>query len=353
MGKLEFAYCPYSLVFKEPGGTSRGILKEKLTYFLRVRCAEDPTKESYGEVPIFPGLSHENVVQLENILNSLIHSDSPLDIPEIQEFSSLIFGIEQALKELNSQNDIIFPSPFTEGKSIIIINGLIWMGSFRKMKERFLEKLKAGFSCIKIKIAAINWDDELDFIRYIRETAGPDVTIRLDANGGFSVDECLGKLQQLSCFGIHSIEQPIRQGLWSEMKKVCEVSPIPIALDEELIGIPPGVERSHMLEYIRPQYIILKPALCYGFSGAQDWITRAGKLGIGYWITSALESSVGLSAIAQFTGRLEPDMPQGLGTGNLFINNFSSKLSLKGEQLYFNCNRPSYRDELKRLQWIE
>lgn len=349
---FKLSYCPYNLVFKEPGGTSRGVLKEKFTYFIRLRDMENPEATGYGEAPVFPGLSKESASDIEALLKSsrseLIHIDN------LTEISSLAMGLETALQDIhNGSKSIYFPSSFVEGKGYITINGLIWMGSFSKMRERIVEKLRMGFQCIKIKIGAISWADELDLIRFVRETGGNDLTIRVDANGGFSAKNCLPKLEQLSKLGVHSIEQPIPAGNLKEMKEICSKSPIPVALDEELIGLPVGHGRSELLDYVKPQFVILKPALCFGFRGAADWIERAEKSGIGWWITSALESSVGLDAITQFTARLSPAIPQGLGTGSLFTNNFHSPLRLEGERLRFEGPSGAYRKELERLPWKE
>lgn len=349
--KLRFSYTPYTLHFKEPGGTSRGILTDKLTYLIKVESKDDPTVAAFGEVPVFPGLSHESIEEVEEALENLIRIDNTDDIKEIKSISSLVFGLEQALNTLKHRGNLAFPSSFTSGHDSIIINGLIWMGDFNKMKERVLEKVNAGFRCIKIKIAAIRWEEELQLLRFIRDLAGNDVTIRLDANGGFEPDDCMRRLEDLEKFNIHSIEQPIKPAQYEAMRRICKNSPIPIALDEELIGLPPGDIRSQILEYIRPSFIILKPALCYGFSGAEDWIKRVSNLQMGYWITSALESSVGLNAIAQFTGALHPEIPQGLGTGNLYTNNFTSPLNLQGQSLSYSPLSESYNSELEKLEW--
>lgn len=349
--KIKFSYCPYTLRFKEAAGTSRGVLHEKLTFLLRAFYEDSPDKIAYGEVPYFPGLSHENFRQVEDCLKRLVRTSEWCD-DELEEISSVRFGVEQITGALANSEGVSFPSPFTSGKTSVTINGLIWMGDFSKMKERVRLKIKEKFDCIKVKIAAIKWDEELELLRFIRDMAGNEVTLRLDANGGFSKEECLSRLEELAQFNIHSVEQPVRQGNYSAMRKICEYSPVPIALDEELIGIPPGPERNELLEFIRPSYIILKPALCYGFTGATDWMERAGHLNIGYWITSALESSVGLNAIAQFTGKLQPSIPQGLGTGNLYVNNFISPLTLIGDKLHFSPGAPTYNNELEKLSWI-
>ena len=348
---IAFAFVPYTLHFKEPGMTSRGILKHKLTYLLKGWIKENPKIVAYGEVPIFPGLSKESPDELEAALKELCITGDYRAVLENHNFSSLRFGIEQVLHSLANDNNIIFPSAFTSGNAWITINGLVWMGAFHKMKKRVIEKLEDGFECIKIKIAAINWEEELELIRFIRDTYGYGVIIRVDANGGFSPQECLLKLEELSKYEIHSIEQPIKPGSYPEMRKICSESPIPVALDEDLIGIGPGDIRSEILSYILPEYIILKPALCYGFTGASDWIKRAKKMNISFWITSALESSVGLNAIAQFTGTLNPEIPQGLGTGHLFVNNFESPLVLDRENLNYIPETVSYESELEKLKW--
>lgn len=349
--KYQFSFSPYSLHFNEPGGTSRGILTEKFTYFIRIINIENDVT-GYGEVPVFSGLSKESPTELNITLHKLASGELNLWHFDYNQISSLSMGIETALNDINhGGSGIIFPSDFINGKTEILINGLIWMGKFEKMLERIDEKLEEHFTCIKIKIGAIDWEKELDLIRYIRMKGGNDVTVRVDANGAFKSD-CLGKIYQLADLGVHSIEQPIPAGCSEEMKKLCRQSPVPIALDEELIGLPVGDQRWEILDKIRPQYIILKPALCYGFKGASDWIERAEEMNIGWWITSALESSVGLNAIAQYTGAFHTTLPQGLGTGKLFTNNLSSPLILKGDKLKYDKSVYPMRKELSQLNWI-
>lgn len=354
MSQFRFSFAPYTLHFKEPGGTSRGVLREKLTYFLRVESSDIPGLEGFGEVPVFPGLSSESIAELETQLKQLAAQPSAEILPAVGDrCSSLVFGLESAFADIKiRENGILFPSPFTAGETSITINGLIWMGTLQRMIERVNEKIEDRFRCIKLKIGAINWKDELDLIRYIRSRCGSEVIIRVDANGAFHPSDCMGRLETLASLGVHSIEQPIRAGNWEAMGKLCRESPLPIALDEELIGISIGQRRKELLEFIRPQYLILKPALCYGFSGAANWIELAEKENIGWWVTSALESSVGLNAIAQFTATYAPAIPQGLGTGNLFTNNFVSPLILTGDEMKFDPDGPSYRTQLKELKWI-
>lgn len=334
--RIKFQYIPYSLVFKDPAGTSRGVLKEKQTFFVRISFIDNPSRAFYAEVPFFPGLSSESLEEVEGELLQRSLSDNLEECLAPSSLSSVNFGVEQlkaALKHCRAH--LFFPSDFTDGSLSIEINGLIWMGNFEEMRKRVDEKIKDGFHCIKIKIGAINWEEETFLIEYVRKSGGDKLIIRLDANGAFTPDECFSRLEDLSRFNIHSIEQPIKAGQPEVLRKICRESPIPIALDEELIGLPPGEERNRLLDFISPHYLVLKPALCHGFSGAADWIIRAEEREIGWWITSALESNIGLSAIAQFTGLYAPSLPQGLGTGNLYLNNFSSRLRLEKDRLHF------------------
>lgn len=350
---LEIAYIPYTLDFREPGGTSRGVLFEKLTYFIRICRTDRPNEFGYGEAPVFPGLSSESPVMLENRLKAIIREGGIVYHQDMPELSSLKLALETAFHDLNNgNNDLVFPSAFTDGETEISINGLVWMGTFQEMKKRALDKLEAGFKCIKIKIGAINRKEELELIKFIRDAGGPELIIRVDANGAFNFAIALEYLNELKKFSIHSIEQPLPKGTYPQLKELCKITPVPIALDEDLIGIPPGIQRSRMLEYIKPHFIVLKPAFCYGFSGTSDWIERAESLGIGWWITSALESSVGLNAIAQFTGCLKPSIFQGLGTGNLFTNNLPSTLILQGENLKYSYNSNNLKPILQQLNWI-
>jgi len=232
---------------------------------------------------------------------------------------------------------ILFPSSFTLGKTAIDINGLVWMGEFDFMKRQIREKIEAGYTCIKLKIGAIEFDEELELVRNVRnEFSENDIEIRVDANGAFSPEDALGKLEQLSEYDLHSIEQPIKQGHWENMAELCEQTPLPIALDEELIGVNEFEQKKTLLRTISPHYIILKPSLVGGFQSSEEWIGIAEKNNIGWWVTSALESNIGLNAIAQWTYYLENKMPQGLGTGQLYTNNFESPLKITKGKLYFD-----------------
>jgi o-succinylbenzoate synthase len=251
------------------------------------------------------------------------------------EYPSIIFGLEQALLNFEHGKNLYFPSAFTQGEKNIKINGLIWMGTVDFMRKQIQEKLNQNFNCIKLKIG-VNWKEEKEILRQLRlEFDVNSLEIRVDANGGFSPKDAKIVLQELAELKIHSIEQPIKAGQITEMFELCKNSPTPIALDEELIGIIHIEEKIQLLEKIQPQFIILKPALVGGFSGTDQWISIAEKLGIGWWITSALESNIGLNAIAQYTFTKNNPMPQGLGTGALFSNNFPSSLFLEGDKLYF------------------
>ncbi len=334
---MKARYIKYILNFKQPAGTSRGILSEKETYFL---ILEHEDKTGYGECNLFKGLSADDVPDYEQKLQWLaehINLSSDEILYELRDYPSIIFGWETALKSLiGKQPHLLYPSRFTEGKAGIPINGLIWMGNKDFMFRQIKEKLQAGFKVIKLKIGAINFKDELDLLKYIRNQFSPDdIEIRVDANGAFQPDEALEKLKRLSEYDLHSIEQPIKAGQLEKLRELCAISPLPIALDEELIGYNHLFDKQKFLSYVNPQYIILKPALHGGFIGTEGWIKAAEKTGTGWWITSALESNVGLNAIAQYTYQLGVIIPQGLGTGGLFTNNFSSPLFIENGALWF------------------
>lgn len=349
--RLEFA--PYLLNFKEPGGTSRGVMTEKPTFFIKIYDESEPEHFGIGEAAVFPGLSPEAdgnyVWKLTEVLAN-IAIGRPTDL---SRHSSIQFGLEQAILDFsNGCNGIYYTSDFTLGTKSIEINGLVWMGDFEKMIERVRGKIKDGFKCIKLKIGAIDWSQELEIIRLIRKNYNEkELMIRVDANGGFSFNDCYSKLCQLADLGVHSIEQPIKPGNPEKMKAICMDPPLPIALDEELIGKGTLEERINTLDEIKPQFIILKPALCGGFSGATEWIEEAEKREIGWWITSALESNVGLNAIAQFTASIGAKGPQGLGTGNLFTNNFETPIYLYKDHLKFNPEIPFDYSQFSDLKW--
>lgn len=337
----------YKLIFKTPGGTSRGTLTEKETYLIRLQVNDPDKTEYWGEAALFRGLSFDDIPTYENHLKKICDN---FDFQnrnwweELREFPSIQFGIEQILKakeNYNQQklednlNPILFPSAFTDGKTGIPINGLIWMGSPNFMKQQIREKINQNFRCIKLKIG-VNWNEEHDILKELRrEFAASDMEIRVDANGAFDFEKAQTVLKQLAELEIHSIEQPIKAGQIHEMAQLCAETPTPIALDEELIGVIQKEEKSKLLQIIQPQYIILKPSLVGGWKGSEEWIEIVEANNSGWWITSALESNIGLNAIAQWTYTLGNPLPQGLGTGGLFENNFPSRLKVIEDRLYF------------------
>jgi O-succinylbenzoate synthase len=331
----------YMLEFKRPSGTSRGVMTEKETWFI---VLEENGKKGIGECGILRGLSADDRDDYEEKLNWVcqnIHLGETLLWENLLEFPSIQFGIEMAFLSLKSENPyVLFSSDFTNNSKSIVINGLVWMGEEGFMKEQIEEKLQQGFTCIKLKIGAIDFQKELDLLRFIRTHFTPDqIEIRVDANGAFSLNEALYKLNQLSGFKLHSIEQPIQKKHTDSMAELCKSTPFPIALDEELIGVFSLEEKEALLQKIRPQYIILKPSFVGGFRGTRDWITLAEKYNIGWWITSALESNIGLNAIAQWTFLQNSNMPQGLGTGALYTNNIDCPLEVKNGELWYNNSK--------------
>ncbi len=352
---MRLAFTPYTLDFKTPGGTSRGILNKKLTYLLKIYDERDPDHYGIGEAALFQGLSAEDNDRYEYKLIETLANVAIGRPTDLSRHSSIRFGLEQAILNFsNGCGNIYFPSEFTSGKNSIVINGLVWMGSKEEMMCRLEEKIKNGFKCIKIKIGAIKLNDELALIRYIRDKwSENDIEIRVDANGGFSMNNVFPMLKKLADLGVHSIEQPIPAGMPELMQFVCNMSPVPVALDEELIGVATAEEKRVLLTEIKPAYIVLKPSLAGGIEGCNEWIEEAQQRGIGWWITSALESNIGLNAIAQWVATLHNNMPQGLGTGNLFTNNFETPLMLEGERLSFCTNRHIDRKALDALQWRE
>jgi len=335
---MKASFKKYILNFKQPGGTSRGILHTKETFFLLL---QENNKEGVGECGLFRGLSVDDRPDYEEKLQWVcnnIHLSKEVLLSELIAFPSIQFGLEQALLSLKSENRfMLFPSKFIEGKKAIDINGLIWMGTADFMNQQIKEKLALGFTTLKLKIGAINFETEIKLLQSIRkEFNSSEIELRVDANGAFSPKNALEKLKRLSDYNLHSIEQPIKAGQWHEMASLCEKTPLAIALDEELIGVFKKADQEKLIETINPQYIILKPSLIGGFEGSRAWINNAKQHNVLWWITSALESNIGLNAIAQFTHSLKTSIPQGLGTGGLFTNNFESPLKVEGGKLYYN-----------------
>ncbi len=334
---MKATYHQYNLNFKKPSGTSRGILTHKETWFI---VLYDKGKKGIGECGLLRGLSCDDRPDYEEKLQwtcDHIHLGIDQLWEELVYFPSIQFGVEMAFKSLESQNPfLLFPSKFTSRDQSITINGLVWMGNEADMKEQIEDKIAQGFRCIKLKIGAINFDQELELLRFIRANFDEEtIEIRVDANGAFSINEALIKLNQLAGFKLHSIEQPIQKNNTDMMSVLCKSTPIPISLDEELIGVFSKEDKQLLLQKIRPQYIILKPSFVGGFRGTLEWINIAEQLNIGWWITSALESNVGLNAIAQFTFLQNNTMPQGLGTGSLYTNNFDCPLEVLNGQLWY------------------
>jgi o-succinylbenzoate synthase len=345
------SYKRHDLIFKRPSGTSRGVLTTKETWFI---VLQKNSKVGIGECGLLRGLSIDDVSGYEDKLKWVCSNISlGLDIllEQLLDFPSIQFGLEQAFLSLKSDATFqLFPSPFIKENSPIEINGLIWMGSKEYMLDQISEKLESGFKCIKMKIGAIDFNTELSLLNSIRENyTKEEIELRVDANGAFKPDEALSKLKQLAQFDLHSIEQPIKQGNWQQMAKLCKETPLPIALDEELIGITSLDKKRELLKTIMPQYIILKPSLIGGFKESKEWINLAEDLNIKWWITSALESNIGLNAIAQWTFTLNNKLPQGLGTGSLFTNNFYSPLMVKNGKLYYRNDLSWQKDIIKHL----
>jgi len=334
------SYHKYILDFKKPSGTSRGVLTQKETWFVIIH---EVGKQGIGECGIFRGLSIDDRPDYEAKLKwacKNINLGLDILVSELVELPSIQFGLEMAFLSLNAKDKFtLFPSKFTDGKADIPINGLVWMGDAPFMKQQIAYKLEQGFNCIKMKIGAIDFKTEIELLKSIRqEFSVNDIELRVDANGAFLPDEALEKLKILSEFELHSIEQPIKQGQFEAMSRLCEKSPLDIALDEELIGIFDVTKKQELLLTINPKYIILKPSLIGGIKGSTEWINMAQKQNINWWITSALESNVGLNAIAQWTYTLENKMSQGLGTGSLYTNNFLSPLLVENGTLCYNEN---------------
>ena len=348
---MKATYKKYNLDFKVPSGTSRGVLTQKETWFL---VLEKDGKYGVGECGILRGLSVDDLPEYEQQL-AWTCQNIGLGLSELlarlHAYPSIQFGLEQAFLSLGSEDPFkLFPSDFTEREAPISINGLIWMGDAAYMRSQLEQKLQDGFRCIKMKIGAIDFQTELNILKTIRSSFGPDlIELRVDANGAFHPDDALDKLEQLSEFQIHSIEQPIKPRQWEIMARLCEKTPLPIALDEELIGIMNVTKKEKLLQTIKPQYIILKPSLVGGYANSEEWIDIAERHKIGWWITSALESNIGLNAIAQWTHTLQNQMPQGLGTGGLYTNNFESPLEVHQGKLYYRSAKQWNADLIKDL----
>ena len=306
-----------------------------------------------GECAPLPALSCDDIPSYDEVLATAcknLEKNGEIDREALLPYPSILFGMETALLHFRARSLQFWHTPFSKGKEGIPINGLIWMGNFDEMYRRIGEKMQQGFRCIKLKIGAIDFEKELELLAHIRRHFTPaQIELRVDANGAFSPADALEKLHRLSEFQLHSIEQPIRAGQWNEMARLCAATPFPIALDEELIGTNRRDRKIELLETIRPQYIILKPSLHGGISGSEEWMELAAERGIGSWVTSALESNIGLNAIAQWCATLQPALPQGLGTGLLFTDNIDYPLHIEGDCLWFHPEE----QEPDLLNWLK
>ena len=363
-----------TLHFKQPAGTSRGVYTTRHSYYLTLTSDEMPGVEGVGECATLPDLSCDAKPEYEMTLRQvcqMVEQMGRIPYDMIRAYPSITFGLETAFasffdaakkfleivpaegasssSEMLKQKGVsvpagmenlteLFDSPFGRGEEGITINGLVWMGTYEEMLARLEEKLQAGFHCVKLKIGAIDFFKELDLIKRIRDVYTKEqVELRVDANGGFLPENAMSQLEALAKYDIHSIEQPIKQHQWPKMAQLCRETPLPIALDEELIGVNVRSMKQALLDTVRPQYIILKPSLHGGIYGCNEWIELANQRGIGSWITSALESNIGLNAIAHYAAKVygsNVKMPQGLGTGQLFTDNIPMPLEIRGDQLF-------------------
>lgn len=335
---MTFSIQEKLLHFKQPAGTSRGVYITRRIWLLTV---EHGGRTAIGECAPLPQLSCDDIPDYEAVLRrfcDIIEATGSIPYDEMRNYPSMLFGVETALAQLSRTDGLLYDTPFSHGEEGIPINGLVWMGTHDEMLSRLKEKLALGFRCVKLKIGAIDFAKELDLIQHIRKHfSREEVELRVDANGGFTPDVALERLQELARYDIHSIEQPIMAHQWSEMAQLCQLSPLPIALDEELIGVNSTDEKIRLLDTIKPQYIILKPSLHGGVAGTREWIALANERGIGSWITSALESNIGLNAIAQLAANIygsKITMPQGLGTGMLFTDNIPMPLEIRNDCLW-------------------
>ena len=335
---------PRLLHFKQPAGTSRGVYNTRKVWYIEISSMENPSIKGIGECAPLPNLSCDDVPQYEEVLQqacSRVAREGNIPTESLRNYPSILFGLETALRHYETGSLALWDTPFSRGEAGIPINGLIWMGNFEEMYRQIEAKMEVGYRCIKLKIGAIDFDAELTLLKHIRSRFSvKDIELRVDANGAFSPAEAMHKLDALSKLDLHSIEQPIRAGQWEEMARLTARTPLPIALDEELIGHNLPEIKKELLSAIRPQYIILKPSLHGGICGSNEWIAEAEKQNIGWWVTSALESNIGLNAIAQWCATLHNALPQGLGTGQLFTDNIDLPLEIRKDCLWFCAEKP-------------
>ncbi|MCD8261182.1 MAG: o-succinylbenzoate synthase [Bacteroides sp.] len=338
--KLKTTIYHRVLHFRQPAGTSRGVYRERQVWYIVVQDADHPASFGVGECAPLPDLSCDNMEIYEDILQKaciLLEERGEPDRELLSDFPSILFGLETALLHLTVGSIRLWNTPFSRGEEGLLINSLIWMGSYREMLRQIRDKIAQGYHCVKVKIGAINFEEELALLQFIRANfTAADIELRVDANGAFTPEEAPQKLRQLAAMDIHSIEQPIRAGQWQQMATLCRDTPLPVVLDEELIGIHRSGQKRELLNTILPHYIILKPTLHGGLSGCLEWINLAEERNIGWWITSALESNIELNALAQWCATLSVGIPQGLGTGMLYTDNIPFPLSLSGDKLFFH-----------------
>lgn len=348
---LQAQYSSYRLNLRFEARTSRATMHHKDTWFIRIFDDSEPDTFGIGECALFRGLSADDCSDYELRLARVCRDIVSLTDPEDIGMSSIAFGVETALQNLrNAVPGIVYPGKWAGGESSITINGLVWMGSAELMMQRLSRKLDQGFKCIKLKIGGIDFQRELELLDFVRSAwPAEKVQLRLDANGAFSTRDALHKLERLAYYDIHSIEQPVKPGQPQAMREICRNSPIPVALDEELIGSRKYDAQARMLDAIMPQYVILKPSLCGGFQASNRWIALARQRDIGWWATSAMESDIGLNAIAQWVSCFSPQLPQGLGTGELYDNNITSPVRLRGDRLSYDPQASWHLPDT--LQW--
>ena len=330
---------PRRLHFKQPAGTSRGSYTTRDVWYLHLTSDKYPDRVGIGECAPLPKLSCDDMQGYESVLAHIcneVTEQGGFSVESLRDYPSILFGLETAFRHLERGCFELWDTPFSRGEVGIPINGLIWMGDYKKMLEQIEAKMAVGFRCIKLKIGAINFEEELALLRFIRSHfSAKEVELRVDANGAFAPADAMEKLKRLAEMDLHSIEQPIRAGQWEDMARLTAETPLPIALDEELIGINIPERKQCLLDSVHPQYIILKPSLHGGMAGGNEWIREAEKRNIGWWITSALESNIGLNAIAHWCATFNNPLPQGLGTGALFTNNVDMPLEVRKDSLWY------------------
>lgn len=342
---MKIDIVPRIFHFKQPAGTSRGIYTTRKSWLITITSDKYPGRKGIGECAPLPDLSCDARPDYEKTLRAICNiteSKGEIDYQMLRPYPSMLFGLETAMLNLERGSDMLFDTPFGNGEEGIPFNGLVWMGNFDEMLSRLHEKIKQGFKCVKLKIGAIDFNKEMELVKEIRRNFTKEqIELRVDANGGFTPDNVLSHLETLAKYDIHSIEQPIRQHQWKQMAMICKESPLPIALDEELIGVNIKAMKEELLDTIKPHYIVLKPSLHGGMQGTREWIDMANSRNIKSWITSALESNVGLNAIAHLTADIYGSgitFPQGLGTGQLFTDNIDMPIKIKDNAIWFLKN---------------